>query len=94
VFKLPEDCDKILSDPKFLQKIVNRTTKKQVKSAFDQFDSDEEIDPDAPLTEAQLHENEMLEGGFTLVTEGAENVQSKKFKTTDGMGGTTMVGIS
>ena len=52
LFKKAEDCNKILSDPKFLQKIVNKTTKKHVKSAFDQFDSDEEVDENAPMTEA------------------------------------------
>jgi hypothetical protein len=45
------------------------------------------------MTEAQVHETEMLDGGFTLVREGADNVQSKKFKASDGMN-TTMVGIS
>ena len=93
VFKKAADCDAILKDPKLMQKIVNKTTKKNVKSAFDLDDSDQEIDLDGPLTDAQRHELEMQDGGFTLVREGAaENSQSKKFKVSDG--DATVVGIS
>ena len=35
VFKKPSDCEAILANPKLIQKIVNKTTKKHVKSAFD-----------------------------------------------------------
>lgn len=62
-----------------------------MKTAFDDFDSDH--DENEPLTEAQEHEKQMEDGGFTLVREGAENVQSKKHKVSDG-NHTTMVGIS
>ena len=70
---------------------MNKITKKHVKTAFDDFDSDH--DPEAPLTEEQLHEQNMENGGFTLVREGAGTVQSKKHKVSDG-NHTTMVGIS
>ena len=91
VFKHVEDCQKCLDDPKYLQKIVNKTTKKHVKTAFDDFDSDHE--EGAPLTETQQHEKDMEDGGFTLVREGADTIQSKKSKVSDG-NHTTMVGIS
>ena len=70
---------------------MNKTTKKHVKTAFDDFDSDHE--EGAPLTETQQHEKDMEDGGFTLVREGADTIQSKKSKVSDG-NHTTMVGIS
>ena len=83
----------ILSDPKILQNIVNKTMKKNVKFIdFEDSGDDEtkDIDPEDP---ALQHKAKMVDGGFTLVEEGDDNMASKKHKVADGIN-TTMLGIT
>lgn len=45
------------------------------------------------MTKEEIHKREMEDGGFTFVSEGADNLKSGKHKVSDGKI-TTMHGIS
>lgn len=94
VFKNSQDCDLILSDPKFLQSKVNKVMRKSVKFTSNPFaDENEEESEDEMSPEQQAekeHKAKMEDGGFIMVV--PETLSGKKGRGTDGV--STVQGIS
>lgn len=67
--------------------------KKNVKYVEFGDESEDEKEEDRPLTQEEIHNLEMEEGGFTVVKTGASTMKSVKAKTSDGKE-TVMLGIT
>ena len=73
-----------------MQNVVNKISGKSVKGVDIEGVFSDEEDDDA---QNDNHRQQMEEGGFTLVTEGGSNMQSKKHKVADKYV-TTMLGVN